>query len=66
MGDGMRTGDLPVDSNNVVRTPVKVPEFDKHLKKPAGHIVRSVVEITMKAIVRKPLFLFCKGGFRIK
>ena len=36
---------------------VKVPEFDKHLKKAGAHIARNVVEITkkMKTIVRKPL-----------
>ena len=38
---------------------VKVPEFDKHLKKAGGHINRNVVEITikMKAIVQKPLMI---------
>ena len=48
----------PVDSiKDVVRSSVKVPEFDKHLKKAGGHIGRNVVEITikMKTIVRKPL-----------
>ena len=47
----------PVDSiKDVVRSSVKVPEFDKHLKKAGGHIGRNVVEITikMKTIVRKP------------
>ena len=47
-----------VDSiKDVVRISVKVPEFDKHLKKPGGRIGRNVVEITikMKTIVRKPL-----------
>ncbi len=41
---------------DVVRKSVKVPEFDKHLKKAKGHICRNVVEITikMKTIVRKP------------
>ena len=33
---------------NVVRSSVKVPEFDKHLKKAGGHIGRNVVEITIK------------------
>ena len=50
----------PVDSiKNVVRSSVKVPEFDKHLKKAGGHIIRNVVEIIikMKAIVRKPLMI---------
>ena len=42
---------------DVVRSFVKVPKFDKHLKKAVGHIGRNVVEITikMKTIVRKPL-----------
>ena len=43
----------------VVRSSVKVPEFDKHLKKAGGHIGRNVVEITikMKTFVRKPLMI---------
>ena len=38
---------------------MKVPEFDKHLKKAGGHIGRNVVEIPikMKTIVRKPLMI---------
>ena len=38
---------------------MKVPEFDKHLKKVGGHIGRNVVEITikMKTIVQKPLMI---------
>ena len=38
---------------------MKVPEFDKHLKKAGGHIGRNIVEITikMKTIVRKPLMI---------
>ena len=50
----------PVDSiKDVVRSSVKVPEFDRHLKKAGGHIGRNVVEITikMKTIVRKPLMI---------
>ena len=50
----------PVDSiKNVVRSSVKVPEFDKHLKKAGRHIGRYVVEIKikMKAVVRKPLMI---------
>ena len=50
----------PMDSiKDVVRSSVKVPEFDKHLKKAGGHIGRNVVEITikMKTIVRKPLMI---------
>ena len=44
---------------DVVRSFVKVPEFDKNLKKVGGHIGRNVVEITikMKTIVRKPLMI---------
>ena len=50
---------IPVDSvKDVVRSSVKVLQFDKHLKK-AGHIGRNVVEITtkMKTIVQKPLMM---------
>ena len=32
----------------VVRSSVKVPEFDKNLKKAGGHIGRNIVEITIK------------------
>ena len=44
----------------VVRSSMKVPEIDKHLKKAGGHIGRNIVEITikMKTIVRKPLIIF--------
>ena len=46
---------------NPWRSPVLIPEFDKHLKKAGWHISRSVVEITitikMKIIVRKPLMI---------
>ena len=42
MANGIRTGDS--------RSSVKVPEFDKHLKKAGGHIGRNVVEITMKTL----------------
>ena len=39
----------PVDSMKyVVQCSVKVPEFDKHLKKARGHIGRNVVEIIKK------------------
>ncbi len=42
---------------DVIRSSVKVPEFDKHLKKAGGHIARNVVEITikMKTKVKKNL-----------
>ena len=46
---------------DVVQSSVKVPEFNKHLKKARGHIGRNVVEIIitikMKNIVRKPLMI---------
>ena len=56
----------PVDSiKDVVRSSVKVPEFDKHLKKAGGHIGRNVAEITikMKTIVRKPLMIKANISF---
>ena len=59
MANRIKTGD-PVDSiKDLVRSSVKVPEFDKHLKKAGGHIGRNVVEITikMKTIIRKPLIM---------
>ena len=37
-----------VSIKDVVRSSVKVPEFDKHLKKAEGHIGRNVVEINNK------------------
>ncbi len=57
MANRIRT---PVDSiKDIVRSSVKVPKFDKHLKKARGHISRNVVEeiIKMKTIVRKPLMI---------
>ena len=53
---------IPMDSiKDIVGSSVKVPEFDKHLKKAGGHIGRNIVEITitikMKTIVRKPLMI---------
>ena len=56
MANGIRIGDHVVSIKDVVRSSVKVPEFNKHLKKAGGHIGRNVVEITikMKKIVRKP------------
>ena len=56
----------PEDSiKDVVRSSVKVPEFDKHLKKAGGYIGRNVVEITikMKAIVWKPLMIKMRRKF---
>ena len=54
--------EIPVVSiKDVIRSFVKVPEFDKHLKRARGHIARNVVEITitikMKTIVRKTLMI---------
>ena len=50
-----------VSIKDVVQSSVKVPEFDKHLKKAGGRIGRNVVEITitikMKTIVRKTLMI---------
>ena len=50
---------------DVVRSSVKVPEFDK---KAGGHISRNVVEIAikMKTIVRKPLMIKIKVYVRVK
>ena len=46
----------PVDSiKDVVRSTVKVPEFDKHLKKAGGYIGRNVGEIIMKTWKRHAL-----------
>ena len=48
MDNKIRTGN-PVDSIKViVRSSVKVPNFNKHMKKAGGHIGRNVVEITIK------------------
>ena len=50
---------------DVVRSSVKVPEFDKRLKKAGGHIGQNLVEIIkMKTIVRKPLMIKINGGAR--
>ena len=55
MANGIRIGDPRIF--NKVRSSVKVPEFNKHLKKGRGHIVQNVVEIKMKTIVQKPLMI---------
>ena len=50
----------PVDSiKDVVRSSMKVPKFEKHLKKAEGYIDRNVVKITikMKTIVWKSLMI---------
>ena len=59
----------PMDSiKDVIRRFVKVPEFDKRLKKAGGHIVWNVVEITikMKTIAQKPLMIQCQKQFHFK
>ena len=59
MANGIRTGDPRGLNKGCSRSSVKVPEFDKHLKKAGGHIGRNIVEITikMKTIVQKPLMI---------
>ncbi len=50
-----------VDSiKDVVRSSVKVPEFDKHLKKAGGQIGQNVVEIT-KVIYKALCFDVAQG-----
>ena len=51
---------------DVFRCSVKVPEFDKHLKKAGGHIDRNVLEITikMKTLVRELLMIRIKLHLR--
>ena len=54
----------PMESiKDVVRSSMKFPEFDKHLKKAGGFISRKIVEktIKMKTIVRKPLMIKVKS-----
>ena len=48
-----------ISIEDVVRSLVKVPEFDKHLKKAGGHIGRNIVEIAIKikTIVQKTLMI---------
>ena len=60
--------ETPVDSiKDVVRSSVKVLEFDKHLQKARGHITRNFVEITikMKTIVRKPFMIKKKNSLYV-
>ena len=59
MANGIRLGDPVVSIKDVVRSSMKVPVYDKHLKKAGGHIGRNVEEITikMKTIVWKPLMI---------
>ena len=48
MANGISRGE-PHGFNKVrIRNFVKVPEFDKHLKKAEGHIGQNVVEVTIK------------------
>ena len=58
----------PVDSvKDVVRSSVKVSEFDKHLKKARGHIGRNVeITIKIKTIVQNPLKFIVKQISKIK
>ena len=44
MANGIRQATPVVSIKDVVRSFVKVPEFDKHLKKAKGHIGRNVCE----------------------
>ena len=44
MANGIRTCDPVVSIRGVVRNSVKVPDFDRHLKKAGGHIGLNVVE----------------------
>ena len=48
-----------VSIKDVVRSSVKIPEFNKHPNKAGGHIGWNIVEITIKmnSIVRKPLMI---------
>ncbi len=48
MANRIRIGNPGDSIKDVVRSSVKVPEFDKHLKKARGHIGRNFVEITIK------------------
>ncbi len=65
MANGIRTGD-PVDSiKDVVGSSVKVPEFDKYLKKAGGHISRNFVEITIK-MKTYCLHLYCEKPLMIR
>ena len=60
MANGIRTGNPALVSiKDVVQSSVKVPEFDKYLKKARGHIGQNIVEITikMKPIVQKSLMM---------
>ncbi len=63
MANRIRTGDPRGFNKGRSSKSVKVPEFDKHLKKAGGHIGRNVIEITikMKTIVRKPLMMKMNG-----
>ena len=59
MAHVIRNGDLVVSIKDEVRSSMKDPEFDKHLKKARGYIGRNDVQITMKKklIVQKPLMI---------
>ena len=63
MANGIRTVDPREFIKDVVRSSVKVPKFNKHLKKAGGYISQNVGEIAIKmmTIVWKPLMI--KGVF---
>ena len=52
---------------DIVQSSMKVPEFDKHLKKAGGRIGQNVVELTMKmkTMVQKPSMIKSKILFYI-
>ena len=62
MANGIRIGNAVDSIKGVVRCSVKVPEFDKNLKKAGGHIGWNIEEITIKikSIVIKPLMIKIK------
>ena len=66
MVNEIRRGDIR--GLNKGRSSVKVPEFDKHLKKAGGYISRNFVEIKikMKTIVRKPVMIKIMGTVTFK
>ena len=59
MANGIKTATHVDSIKDVVRSSVKVTEFDKYQKKAGGNIGRKVVEIMIKmeTIVRKPLMM---------
>ena len=59
MANGIRTGNPRGFNKGCSLKFLKVCEFDKHLKKAGGHIVRNTMKIIikMKTIVQKPLMI---------